>query len=261
MKSGIYKITNLVNGKLYIGSAVKIQRRWIEHRAQLIAGKHHSVKLQNAWNKYGASAFEFAVLEFVEDHALLIQREQFWLDATRSATKDGYNVSPSAYSLLGFRHSEASKEKCRLAKLGKVMPAHVLDALRFANTGRKLSPEHREKLGAAQRGKKRSAESIAKTVNANRGLKRSDATRALISEAAKRRKPSFLGKRHSDQSRAKISIAKLGSIPASRKLTEAQCLEIRALRSTGATYKAIGARFGVTGECIGNLIRGTTWKT
>lgn len=42
MKSGIYKITNLVNGKLYIGSAVKIQRRWIEHRAQLIAGKRHS---------------------------------------------------------------------------------------------------------------------------------------------------------------------------------------------------------------------------
>ena len=42
-KSGIYKIVNLINGKVYIGSAVNFEKRWREHRRGLISKNHHSI--------------------------------------------------------------------------------------------------------------------------------------------------------------------------------------------------------------------------
>ena len=259
-QSGIYQIRNTANGRLYVGSAVNIKRRWADHKKGLKAGTHHCKKLQNSWNKHGAECFEFSILEVVAVKGELILREQHWIDSTGAAGKGGYNVSPTAFSLLGFRHSDESKEKCRAAKVGKKMPPHVLDALRLANTGRKLAPEHIAKVAAHHIGKKKSAESIEKTASAHRGVKRSIEARSRISEAAKGRAPTFLGRQHSEESKAKISLAKKGNIPGSRKLNEAQAVEIRALRATGQTYKSIGVLYGVTGECIGNLIRGATWK-
>jgi predicted GIY-YIG superfamily endonuclease len=38
--SGIYKITNLLNGKMYIGSAVNVRKRWHQHRHGLRCNKH-----------------------------------------------------------------------------------------------------------------------------------------------------------------------------------------------------------------------------
>ena len=62
-KSGIYQIRNLVNGKVYVGSAVNLQHRRREHRSDLRNGNHHSIKLQRAYNKYGESSFAFEILE------------------------------------------------------------------------------------------------------------------------------------------------------------------------------------------------------
>ena len=50
---GVYMIKNKVNGKLYIGSSVDIQKRWINHRIYLRNNKHHSFQLQQDWNEYG----------------------------------------------------------------------------------------------------------------------------------------------------------------------------------------------------------------
>ena len=52
--SGIYKIQSLYHPeRCYIGSAVNITRRWMEHLTALKADKHYSKKLQNHYNKYG----------------------------------------------------------------------------------------------------------------------------------------------------------------------------------------------------------------
>jgi group I intron endonuclease len=100
MSSGIYAITNTVTGKLYVGSAVDIDRRWQTHRTQLRAGVHHSQKLQRAWAKYGPDAFAFTVLEEC-DPTVLQDREQYWLD-TLDSTRHGYNVNPTANSPRGL---------------------------------------------------------------------------------------------------------------------------------------------------------------
>ncbi|MGH2510529.1 MAG: GIY-YIG nuclease family protein [Ktedonobacteraceae bacterium] len=51
--SGIYRITCAVNGKIYIGSAVNIRNRWLQHHNELRHKKHPNQKMQNAWDKYG----------------------------------------------------------------------------------------------------------------------------------------------------------------------------------------------------------------
>lgn len=44
ISKGIYKITNTKNGKVYIGSSSNIERRFTEHKCELIENKHHSYK-------------------------------------------------------------------------------------------------------------------------------------------------------------------------------------------------------------------------
>lgn len=108
--SGIYAIRNTVNGKVYVGSSVNIKRRWGTHRHGLTRGAHHGVLLQRAWDKHGASAFVFEVLEYVSQTEYLLTREQFWIDALKSA-KVGYNTAPFAGSTLGKAHGEAARLK------------------------------------------------------------------------------------------------------------------------------------------------------
>ena len=50
ISSGIYKITNVKNGKIYIGSSSNIERRVTEHKHDLIENKHHSYKMQKDFN-------------------------------------------------------------------------------------------------------------------------------------------------------------------------------------------------------------------
>jgi group I intron endonuclease len=89
---GVYQITCLANGKIYIGSAVNLRRRLEEHWHGLRGGYHHNRHLQSAWNKYGKSQFRFSVLELtgVDD---VLRAEQIWIDKTGCADRRiGFNI-------------------------------------------------------------------------------------------------------------------------------------------------------------------------
>lgn len=98
--SGIYKITNTVNGKCYIGSANSIRRRLSEHKKYIQAGKHHSIALQRAAIKYGPAVFEYSVLEACDVNCLL-QREQHYFDTINPE----YNSCRVAGSSAGIKHT------------------------------------------------------------------------------------------------------------------------------------------------------------
>ena len=118
MKSGIYKISNKVNGKFYIGSATEIKKRWREHKYELRNGKHHNPHFQFAWDKYGEQNFEFTTLQLCEIKDL-VKYEQIWLDFTKCYDGDiGYNLNPNAANSLGYRHTPEALAKMAAKSLG-----------------------------------------------------------------------------------------------------------------------------------------------
>lgn len=91
-KSGkyIYKITNIINGKCYIGQAKDYKVRFQGHKLQLRKNEHENQHLQYAWNKYGEDAFTFEVLEFAEDYN---EREKYYIKLYNSTDEAyGYNI-------------------------------------------------------------------------------------------------------------------------------------------------------------------------
>lgn len=88
MKSGIYKITNKINNKFYIGSSKDLIRRKKDHFRLLKKGINHSTLLQKAVNKYGIDNFIFEIIvECSED--LLFTIEQKIVDEL----KPKYNIA------------------------------------------------------------------------------------------------------------------------------------------------------------------------
>jgi group I intron endonuclease len=112
MEAGIYIIINKINNKKYIGSTKNFKKRWIKHKSELRARKHHSKHLENAWSSYGEENFEFKILENLE---ILAEREQYYLDLYKTYNEDnGYNICEFAESTKGVKRSE--EEKIKLSK-------------------------------------------------------------------------------------------------------------------------------------------------
>ena len=88
---GVYKITNLINGKIYVGSSKDIKYRWCQHKTQLREGIHGNVYLQNAWNKYKEQNFIFEIIEEC-DPSVQFEREQYYLDTLHPFDDNGYNI-------------------------------------------------------------------------------------------------------------------------------------------------------------------------
>ena len=143
--SGIYEILNLVNGKRYIGSAVRFARRWAVHRCRLRRGAHDNKHLQAAWNKYGEAAFVFKPLLICAAKDL-IDYEQRCLDGYRPE----YNKDLVAGSRMGSTVSAETREKLRAQNKGKKPTQATIAKSVAANTGSKRSVETRAKMRAAQ---------------------------------------------------------------------------------------------------------------
>lgn len=88
---GIYKITNKINGKCYIGQSVYIRHRWIEHKYKAFTLKDNNY-FHNALRKYGWDNFNFEVIEQCEQNELS-DKEIYWIKYYDSTNKEkGYNI-------------------------------------------------------------------------------------------------------------------------------------------------------------------------
>lgn len=230
--TGVYAIVCIPNGKHYVGSAAKNFRiRFRQHKRLLNLGEHHARHLQHAWNKHGADAFKFVVLEECPREKCL-EREQHYLDTE----KPRFNVCPTAGSTLGRPVSDQTKAKIRDKAIGRkfTRSQEYRNAVSRRFKGRMPKPEHMAALQAGRKAQVFTPERLAK-----------------VSEALKRAYETGLRPREkTEQHRHRIGRA-------FAKFTDDQIREIRALRKQGATLGDLGLRFGACKStmcqiCLGN---------
>lgn len=88
----IYKITNLKNGRIYVGKTIRtIETRWREHLKDFYNHKKDNLPLYAAMNKYGIDNFAIEQIEECTDEEVS-ERERFWIENFQSF-KQGYNAT------------------------------------------------------------------------------------------------------------------------------------------------------------------------
>lgn len=114
---GIYKIQNLINNKIYVGSSKSLKRRQYQHFMLLKKNKHGNPYLQHSYNKYGKDSFVFFVLEECLEEQL-IERESYWITYYNSAnSKFGYNID----SFESGRRKVSDSSKIKMKSSNKTL--------------------------------------------------------------------------------------------------------------------------------------------
>lgn len=152
MNSFIYKVTNLCNGKCYVGfTRETLHRRLRGHIRSARLEKERHTYLHKAIRKYGEENFIIESLEEGEAKHLLSVRENHWI----TEIQPEYNLTLGGEGVIGYTHSEEAKKKITgrpKGVVGKVTPA-VLEGRKVASekrrgrkyTNTKISDEDRER--------------------------------------------------------------------------------------------------------------------
>lgn len=155
--TGIYKIANTVNGKVYIGQSTNIKQRWSQHKQHLNGGRHCNEYLQRSWDKYGKDAFEFILLaECRVDE--LDELEEYYISMYDSTNfKKGYNEKSGGNQCRLSERTKAKMKKPRKAPRSKEHSAKLSASLKGRtpwNKGLKTPPEVKAKQSAKRMGTK-----------------------------------------------------------------------------------------------------------
>jgi len=142
----IYKITNKINGKIYIGQTIQtLVDRISNHLADSKRDRIKRVKskLHRAISKYGITNFVFEVLDTADSQDELNQKEQKYVTEFKS------NVDTIGYNLLSGgkqngKHSRESLEKMKASSL-KMLKKRKDEGIAHWNKGRLSTPESNEK--------------------------------------------------------------------------------------------------------------------
>lgn len=138
----IYKTTNLINGKIYVGQDSN------NNPYYLGSGK----LIKKALKAYGRENFKKEILCECDTRQQLDEKEKFWIKELNSINNEiGYNLaaggqSGGGYTPKGRVFTEEWKAKITKAKLGHKTSEATKEKLRQFNLGKKLSEEHKAKM-------------------------------------------------------------------------------------------------------------------
>lgn len=240
-KSGIYKITNLVNQKIYIGKAVDTKDRWYSHKSYFKSGKHCNKHLQRAWDKYGEENFKYEIIEYC-GLDILEEREKYWIKY-HNTNLIGYNMTLGGEGALGRIVTEEHREKLRKANKGKQRPK-----------GFKHTNETKEKISKAVKGRIMSIEQRKFISNMNKGKKISDEHKEKIRQYR-------IGKKYSEEQKYNMSKLHRGELNSKAKLTDQNVKEIKILLEEGVLRVVdIAKKFNVSQQAIHNIKSNRQWK-
>lgn len=138
----IYKITNNVNGKIYIGQTVRtLEERLSEHKRKKVS------LISKAFDKYGFENFTVEQIDSAESIDELNELEFKYIREYDSITPNGYNQCEGGGNTFGYHHSEKSKQKMSQNKKGKYTGAenHFY--------GKHHTEESRRKMSESRKGR------------------------------------------------------------------------------------------------------------
>ena len=163
----IYKVTNLVNNKIYIGATIRsLKKRRIE---QISSSTYFDSPLYLAICKYGKGNFKWEVIEIEPNKKTMYNREQYYI-AFYDSMNNGYNMTTGGINCI---YSKETKKKISKSNIGEKGYWY----------GKKFSKEHKRKMSDAKRGEKHPLYGRCGELNP------------------------FYGKHHSEETKKKMSIA------------------------------------------------------
>lgn len=87
----VYKITNNINNKIYIGITNNIKKRWSNEKSYPSDPKRRQV-IQEAIHKYGVNNFTFEIIDKGLSIEEAVDMEQYLIKSLNSQVPNGYNV-------------------------------------------------------------------------------------------------------------------------------------------------------------------------
>jgi group I intron endonuclease len=269
-ESGIYKILNTENGKMYVGSSINLKRRREKHFSQLKNNRHPNSHLQGAYNKYNKEKFEWIILEYVPDNSIILQREQYWIDFFKSYNREaGYNLAPIAGNCLGAKWSEESKIKRSITR-----KALHLCGEKSPSFGKHRSEEQKKEMSIMRSGEK--SHSALLTNDQVKEIKRMimdglsnteigntyGVSRDNISHIKTGLKWSSVIVEGISAEDLRFKNNKSGSDSTNSRLTKDDVIKIKIMLLEGNLYnREIGLIFNVSKTCIASIDRGITYKS
>jgi group I intron endonuclease len=162
----IYKITNKVNGRCYVGQTTgSLAKRWAEHQSYARRGK--TTPLYDSMRKHGFSNFVCEILETVMFRKELNLRECYFTDLLHAFYPEGYVLKKGS-----GREAECSIEtRSRISRVtkGRTVSNETRKKISETLKGRVMSEEVKKKISEANIGKHSSVETARKISIANKG--------------------------------------------------------------------------------------------
>ena len=140
IKYQIYKITNVINGKIYIG-----QHKLSSDNEPLRHYMGKGIAIREAYKKYGIENFSKIIIEEIEDdekHEYVSEREKFWINELHALAPNGYNISPGGEG--GITRDIALKSLATKIKNGNLhLTEETKKKISMSNKGKTKSEIHK----------------------------------------------------------------------------------------------------------------------
>ena len=217
---GVYKISNILSGRYYIGYSTNINRRFTVHRSKLKQKCHDNIFLQRAYNLDGEDKFIYEIIHNCDTEETAKEIElQYLTDLSIREYLYNLNFNNSGGDLL-TNHPYKEKIRQQIINSYKETLSKMTPEERKAKYGK--CGERNGMFGKTHSDEVRKMNSELKKGNTNfKGCKHREESKQKMSEIRKNKNTgennSFFGKHHSEETKQKIREKNIGNIPPSNK--------------------------------------------